>query len=306
VVIVATQALLPYLVLLALEAVSNAMTRLDAAQRTGPGLDGRIGRAGLEAIPGLACCLLLGLLISGELRRPAPPAGASRTAWRGPLALLVAIAATAAAAARLLWATIPMIHPRLAEGLWMTLGPVEVAVIVLGFAGLALGPSARSADRATPPEAEGVEGHRRASPLRIVLKTAFALVLLDLIISRGLNIAGFVAASPTWRTGWVDDALAWFRSLFPLVLTRPWMFFQSPQWLALALAQAWVSWRVACLLVSPIETDPTPIDLCLENPRRAGRFAIRWVALTVLMVASLPVLFVAGLVAVHDFLRVFG
>jgi hypothetical protein len=188
----------------------------------------------------------------------------------------------------------------------MTLGPVEVAVIVLGFAGLALGPSARSADRATPPEAEGVEGHRRASPLRIVLKTAFAFVLLDLIISRGLNIAGFVAASPTWRTGWVDDALAWFRSLFPLVLTRPWMFFQSPQWLALALAQAWVSWRVACLLVSPIETDPTPIDLCLENPRRAGRFAIRWVALTVLMVAALPVLFVAGLVAVHDFLRVFG
>jgi hypothetical protein len=336
VVIAATQVFLPYLVLVALEAVSNAMSRLDAAQRAGPGLQGRIGRAGLEAIPALACGLLLGLLISREFRRPAPPAGVTDTAWRGPLALLAAGAAMAAAAAWLLSATIPMIHPRLAEGLWMAIAPRDAAVIVLGFAGLAIGPSARAADRSVPSEAAGDEGRRRASSLRILLKTAFALILLDVIVAHGQNIAGFVVrsqapravavdvsvldvivlrglyiarsvvGSPTWHTGWVEDAVAWFRSLFPSVLGQPWTFFRSPQWLALSLALAWVSWRVACLLVSPIGTGPTPIDACLEDSSRAGRFAIRWLALTVLMVASLPVLFVAGLVAFHGFLRVFG
>ena len=66
----------------------------------------------------------------------------------------------------------------------------------------------------------------------------------------------------------------------------------------------WVAWRVFLMLVTPIGIEPTPIDASLADRRTLGRFVIRWTALTVLMVASLPALFLSALVLLHTLFRV--
>src|SRR5262249_29603636 len=100
-------------------------------------------------------------------------------------------------------------------------------------------------------------------------------------------------------TGGLDAALGW-------LWRQPWMRAIEPEWLALTFAQAWLFWRVVCLWLTPIGTEPTPIDVCLQNRTAMGRFAVCLVALTVLMVAALPVLFLVGLAVLDGFVRAFG
>jgi hypothetical protein len=303
VLIAVSQAFVPYLVLLALEAVSNAMSRPDRSQLARLGLHRRVIQAGLESIPVLACCFLLGLLISHELRRPASRPGGRGASWRGPLALLVATAATAAGAAWLVAVTIPRLHESLAEGLSMTVGLPEAAALVLGIAGLAIGPVTRAADRPGRPEPGAIVDRPRTPFLRVLLLMAVASLLLDFLLAGGLNLSWLVEWS--W-TRWVERVNASFRWLLvylPSPLNQVWYLLLTPQWVALALAQAWVCWRVACLLVSPFGSEPTPIDASLEDRHALARCATRWLALTVLMLAALPVLFVVGLVAMHGLCR---
>jgi hypothetical protein len=296
VLIMATLSYGSYLVLLALEAVSNARTRLGWTERTGPGLFARIERSGLLAVPAVVCCLLLALLISRELRSPVRRVAPT---WPGALALWLASAATALTAAWLLWIAIPMLHTNVSEGLWLTVAPADVAVIVFGFAGLALGLAAQGADRpsSVEPDEELERPHGRL--LGRLVKVAAVLMLLDVIAGRVLAIGGYAEWSWMHWTGWLDAAL-------DRLWRQPWMMAIMPEWLALTVAQAWLFWRVACLWLTPVGTEPTPIDVCLENRAATGRFAVCWVALTVLMVAALPVLFVVGLAVLDGFVRAFG
>jgi hypothetical protein len=239
---------------------------------------------------------VLALLISRELRFPERRAA---RAGRGSLALLLASAATALTSVWLLSTAIPMLHTNLAEGLWSTVAPGDMAVIVLGFAGLALGLAAQVADRPSFLEPDGeLDRLYRGLPSRL-FKVAAVLVLLDVIVGRVLAIGGYAEWSWMHWTGWLDAALDW--------LTRqPWMRAILAEWLALTFAQAWLFWRVTCLLLTPVGTEPTPIDVCLENRAAMGRFVVCWVALTVLTVASLPILFLAGLAVLDGFVRSFA
>jgi hypothetical protein len=286
-----------------MDAVRNAMSGPFALRFAGPGLHVRVLRAGTESAPALVCCLVLGLLIARELRRPAPGPGGVVGARRGVLALLAATAATVAGAAWLLAVTIPRLEEWLAEGLGATIDPTNAALVVLGFAGLALGPVARASDRPGQIGPDAADGRPRLPWAGLLLKLAVVVVLLHVIVARGLEIAGRFAESSVRWIDRLNAALEWVGSL---VLIRPWAFFESPEWLVLALAQAWVAWRVARLLVAPIVDEPAPIDASLGDRRALGRFATRWGALTVLMVASLPAMFVAGLALLDALFRALG
>jgi hypothetical protein len=170
---------------------------------------------------------------------------------------------------------------------------------LFGFAGLALGLAAQGAERPSSLESDGELNRPHSGLPGHLLELAAILVLLDVILGRVLAIGGY--AEWTWMhwTGGLDAALGW-------LWRQPWMRAIEPEWLALTAAQAWLLWRVACLWLTPIGTEPTPIDVCLENRAAVGRIAICWVTLIVLMVAALPVLFLVGLAVLDGFVRAFG
>ena len=310
VIIVATQAVIPYIILLALNAVHNAMPGPFALQPMRPDLNGRLLRAGVEAAPVLGCCLALGLLVARELQRRPGDAG---VAWRGDLALLAATTAAGLGAAWLTAVSIPRLDECLTEAIGVTIDPLNVALIAFGFAGLALGIAARATERPGHSDPAGTEERPRAWFWRVMRNLVIALILLDFVAARGFDLIvarraaafGIVQTPvPRW-IGWVDAAFDYLQMFLGSLRRRvqPWYYFEAPEWLALALAMGWVAWWVLLLLATPIGTDPSPIDACLGDRRTLGRFAIRWLALSVLMAASLPTLFLAGLVFLHSLFR---
>jgi hypothetical protein len=121
-----SHSLVPYLVLLAIEAVTNAMQNRLV---DGPGLSTRLIRAGIEASAGALACLALALAIARDferLRRGEP----WMTSRMGRVIRLVLLGATAAGGINLINVTIPAIHPCLAEGFGLVIGPIEVGMIV--------------------------------------------------------------------------------------------------------------------------------------------------------------------------------
>jgi hypothetical protein len=289
----ATQSFLPYLVLLALEAVNNAMP-LVTTRHAGIGLHERVVTAGLAATPVLVCSLALGLLISRQLRRP------SGSALRhGAVVLLAVSAATLAASVALLSIAVPLLDECLAEAFAATLTPRGAAIVVLGFAGLALGPAAHAADR--PGSVDGVEnGSARLQTFRRFLLGGAALVVIGAVGALALPSAALGIRSWARGSGWVGAALDGWWSF---TMRQPWMLFLSPHWVVVALAEIWVTGHVVRVLLTPPATATTPIDAWLEDRLGRRHFAARWGALTALMVALLPVLLVTGIALLDGFFR---
>ena len=241
---------------------------------------------------------------AGRARAPTTrhSTGRRRVVGRGLCALLATTVAAATGAAWLLAVTMPGLDPWLAEGLWVVVDPRNAAVLVLGFAGLALGLVARAADRPGRPESDESEQRPRAWRWGILGKLLFTLILIDVIAARAIDLilvrrvtdGGPINGTWTPWVGWVDAGFDWLQTVLPLRQFRPWYLFETPDFVALALLEAWLAWRVAALLLSSAGDTPTPIDANLANPRTTVRFAIRWAALTVLMVAALPASFLTG------------
>ena len=237
VVIASTLAVAPYAVLLAMDAVRNAMTGPIALQPLRPNLHGRLIHAGVESAPVLACCLILPCW--SRATSAAGPATPARR-WRGPFALLAATAAAGLGAAWLYTVTIPMLDEWLTEGLRVTIDPLNAAVIVLGFAGLALGIAARATDRTGSPDSAGTEDSPRAWLWRTLRNLVIAFILLDFLAARGIDlIIGRrladdepVDAPLRHWIGWVDAALESIL-LFIRERVEPWYYFETPEWLAL-------------------------------------------------------------------------
>jgi hypothetical protein len=302
-----SQAFIPYLVLLAMNAVRNAMTGSVATQPPGPNLHDRIVHAGIEAAPVLACCLVLGLLVARELRGPDTASEDVGASGRGPWALLTTTVAAATGTVWLLVVTLPGLDRWLAKGLWVVTDARNAAVIVLGFVGLAFGLVARAADRPGRPASHQSQQRRHSWRWGVLGKLIFALILIDvitarlieLILARRVTDGGPVDESWTRWVGWVDAGFDWLQTLVPARRLQPWYLFETPDFVALALLEAWLAWRVTALLLSSIGDTLTPIDANIANPRTTVRFALRWAALTVLMVASLPASFFTGLALVQ-------
>ncbi|MFI5456936.1 MAG: hypothetical protein ACHRXM_15935 [Isosphaerales bacterium] len=136
----ADSSVIPYLVLCALESVTNALRHRLAA---GPGLSARLLRAGMDAAAAFAVCLALALVVAREFERArrSEPWATSRLGRFLRVVLLMTTAATGIYVARV---TIPAIHPWFAEGFLLVLGRGEVLLILTGFGVFAMGLAARA------------------------------------------------------------------------------------------------------------------------------------------------------------------
>jgi hypothetical protein len=289
-----------YLVLLALEAVSNAQMHVLISR---PGVWVRLGRAVPAAALAAVACLGAGVWLSRELRRMPEPGGQSRRAWP----FLLAAAATTIAGAYLLFATIPMLHEWLAAGIWtMIKAPVGAALLV-GFAALAAGLAARAVVGREGPDLDepGAAGGAMPRAIRWLGRAALFLARLVLValavmmfledsfspFSRGLDWL------PAPWSEHVAEARAWIKGL---PHADVWLYAFHPEPLFLELGLIWVAIQVAGLLSA---RGPAPFDLILARPKAVPRFLGAWAALTALCLAALPTLFVGGIVAFHYLLR---
>ena len=300
--IMASWSVIPYLILLALEAVSCAKHHPDLAQLSRAGLNERFVPSAWEAAGALGCCLACGLAVSRDLRRPAGQAPAAAR-----IGLFASTIAAAAASGWLVAVTIPRLHEHLAEGLGMTVKPAALAAIVLGFAGVAAGLAARAADRPGQPEIEEIHGRRWPWWVAVTLVALAALAMLAVNVDQ---VVGSYAVRASGHPGLlarllgsVDTLGNWFGWVLTFALRDIWAATQGPEWLALALAEAWVGWHVILMLLKPPAAEIAPLDAVWNDRRALYRFAVRWAATTILMVAAMPVLFVAGLVALHGLFR---
>ena len=194
----------------------------------------------------------------------------------------------------------------------MTVDPLNAAIIIFGFAGLGIGMAACPADRPRDPEPDQSPGRTRTRLLRVLRDLAIVLILLDVIVAgiadcltaqRGLPGRNVPGSWTRW-VGWTDAAFARLAPVsasgaFSVLMFDPGLFF-------LIFGQVWITWRVIRLLIAPVGDEPAPLDVCLGDRRTFGRFAIRWLALTVLMVAAIPTFFIAGLGLFGAFLRASG
>jgi hypothetical protein len=309
VLIAASQTVITYLVLLAMDAVRNAMSGPGALGPSRPGVQGRVLSAGLESAPVLACSLALGVLVARDCRRPAVATGSRR----GGCVLLAVAAAAGVGAVWLLTVTLPRLDDWLAEGIQVAIDPLNAALIAFGFGGLAVGIAARATYRPAESVPDGA-AVPRASFWRLLRNLALALLLLDFVAARAIDLiiarratdGGPVDASWSRWVGWVDAAFDWLRSVVPWRRVAPWYVYEAPEWIALVVLMMWVAWRVVVLLLAPIGPEPTPIDASLADRDSMCRFAGRWVALSVLMIAALPMLFLAGLAVLNGVFRLLG
>jgi hypothetical protein len=198
-----------------------------------------------------------------------------------------------------------------AEGIASLFEPSTVATIVLGFAGLALGISARGASRLVVPTLSAELSESPGSglgrwPWRI-LGVLIGLVALDNIVTAVHKIRGdednevYVSfTAQAWMT-FLEGPLLWLG--FPK-LTNPWdILFYQPSAALMMILTSWMVYRLIRLFLSKISGRASALDLVAADRLTWGRFLGWWLGLTTLMLACLPVLAVTGVTLTHHLVR---
>lgn len=305
--ITATQLLIPFLVIIAIEHVKLARFHPERSQMLQGGLYPRMIHGGIAAVPALCACLLLGLRLSHELCR-APGAEDPRATTQRQLNLALLTLIVAVLSGILFWKTLPAVSESMAEGLRLSLSGSAITAIVLGFAGLALALAVRSTDRPQEPVIAQAKVRPWYRYLAFLFSCVAAMFLLDVIVTRLLTVFQ-VEDHRVWNwLGWTESALQWVYGKLPQSFWSTGILsgFESPLWFVLLLAQLWIAWHVLSLLVVTPCPTRAPIDLVFSDSTALRRFSARWVALTVLMLAAMPVLFLEGLAIFAYLLRATG
>jgi hypothetical protein len=305
-----TQGPIPYLVLNAVEAVSNALNHVPYR---GPGLWTRLDRAALPAALAVGTGLVAAMITLRDLQWAASdPRGAEalsgRAAWPRRLAAVGAIGSASYIAV----ATIPMLHPSFAEGIALVLGPWETTLVVVTFAGLAAGIAARGVATGWDPRPPRLPSAltRRARTLRLLVRIVTRPLAPALLILVGVAVAtdksafltGISAGQQTGLErvvlgirGAIDARIPRADDVWPLLM---------PEVLVRELALVWLALQVVILLVTADAPRAAPFDVVLSRPEAARSFLEIWATLTLLFLAALPTFFVAGLVVFHALLGV--
>jgi hypothetical protein len=290
--------LITSLVLVALEAVTNAMYH---AARPGRGLWTRLSHAGIDAAISAAMCLALALAVARDfemLRRGNPPA-ASRA---GRVLRLLLLAGAAGAGLYLFAVTIPAIHPWFGIGFRQVLGPAEAATIVGGFSLFGAGMAARAIAGAPEQQPSHWNGWLRA---------VYGLSILGVILFAALNIlpdsSQLEPYAPRFVTSTVvliKESIARFWEQFPDSFTvgaLKMLAIENLLWTSLILA-------TMCFVVELLIRDSprldSPFDRLAESPEHLRRFVWLVSGFVVVCLAALPTLIVASQVLV--FLRLVG
>ena len=301
---------IPYLVLIAIEAVRNALSRAPLVAR--PILFDRMATAGLEALPGLLGCLATAVWVDDDLRAAARDPREARTprSWRGVIARTATVALAASGSAYVLLVSIPTLSPSLAEGLAATVDPSSMATIALGFATLAAGLSARSAAHlgSTGRPADPGPPLRRLGPWpRRIIVGVVCLACAEIIgaavqaIRRDLEYRWYI---PIGLDAWGAIFQAPFRWIGSPMGSSGWfVLFGHPDDFLIWAAAIWLTVRLVGLITSKDPAGPSPLDAIATDRLALGRFLGWWVGLTTLMIASLPGLAVVGVTLIHFAIR---
>jgi hypothetical protein len=315
VVIVATLMIIPYLVLIAIEAVENAKMRpgegsllINPPRPPMPrGMAERLDAALPAAGLALLACLVTAGWLSSSLRRSAAGEANRPSGRELSLGLLLA-AALPIAGFGLIFRTLPSVQPLALEGLGLTIGWREFVVVALGFGFFAAGLVAR----VVVPAVEGSQGMEAPmspagrSPLVRLLRAVAALVLGVVILSSVAEIQARYPPSglvlPRWLVHAVFEPLqsrgAEIWSLFQWNGLAATIAFDPDVWFP-AVAIPWLLWRSSGLLVSARRDVPASLDQVFDSPRVACRFAGYSLAFWALLLAALPTLALAGLIVLH-------
>lgn len=282
---------IPYLVLLAIEAVWHAMHHPDLERLSRPDVATRLRRADLQVTVAMLIGITSATWLGHDLRASIGRHERVRT-W---VFRIMAVVGPAGCLGWLLLRTIPLVHECFLEGLfWITLGPTEAGSIVLGFGGLAAGIAARGGTRAPTDDPEidaGPINTPQRSRFHRVLKAALAVALMLLVFDaiQAIRFPGsqrFSLIEHLRVLGSIPEEF--LADLFAFLLGRPTS-------LLLAASLSWVSWRVAVLLTVREDRIRAPLDVAGSDRKSFLVFIMRWFALWMLFLAALPAFFVASL-----------
>jgi len=305
---------IPYLVIVATEAVSifqrpsvrvafargevpiavslDAWPDVQLPPATRVSLAKRLNAAGLPGALALVSVLATAVWIGRELRQaasdlPSKPLSRWRLCYR-----IATFTAMAAATTYLLGATIPRIHPSLAAGIWMLLGPTELGVVLVAIASLSAGVVARAIGRRN--ESVAADGPSNSEKGQRLGRAAVCLVLFAMISLAVVRVAR------TMGNDWLH--LPWDRipSALTVVLSEWDQLFGPPLPLAFWVpALIWAIWETLRLCGPWAPDRLTAFDAAVLSWSNAGRFLCFWFALSVLCVCALPAIFVGALVVYH-------
>ena len=293
-----TQMELIYLYLQAVEGMRLAMPPAIAQEPVSESLHARALHAGLLSLPVLACWVGLAVL---SARRPGRLAAVPHEVDVSVRGLKTLIAMTAATAAGVVWLAGPPLHelePWLAESLGVAVDPLNAVIAIIGFAGLALVPAARTCRAPAGVEADRAEPRSPLSIRSRLESLAWALIPAGFIVGSALEFVGEVPTAGGLRAlgwfGWTEPAYVTLHALAARSRLPYWLERSAGLWLPVGLAQVGVAYRLLALLLVSNAGRPSPIDAQLTGRRTAGVFVTCWAAYTVLLAALLPVSFFAG------------
>lgn len=285
--------MIPQMVLLAMEAVNNAMP--PGSRVVSGSISGRLLRAGMGAMCGAIAIVTLAILVARDvqLASRSEPCGTTRRGWFiRILALLCALAAGIGAAL----VGIPSVNPLWRDGFAQILGPDVVMLVLAGFGVLSAGIAAR----AVVPRAEAASTRRswraRAFPLGllgVVGLSAIASLPSSSVLAPGVpplvgRVLDLVGEANLRIWDMLPDPLV--IQIRPLLSARG-LAYILPLWLLILL--------LATLARGPSSQRVIPLDRVCETPRLLPRFAWLTVALTVVCLAAIPTLMLVGQALVH-------
>jgi hypothetical protein len=280
--------LIVQLVLIALEAVSNAMHHV--LVRT-PSLAARLLRAGIDAGVAGMIGMVLALIVARDFEkaRRAEPWGTTRRGW---LLRWLILLATIGAGVYIAVVTIPAIHPCFSEGLREMVGPAVAFTMFCGFGLFAAGLAARAV--AGRPAREGPR--RLFGPSALFRLAVFGLLCLSALKYLPAS-SQFVDGVPP-VIGRVIDGVQqghnWLWSLAPEPVTMMAQQCLEPEVVVWSLFMLGLVLLIGELAIRPASWNDVPFDVLAGSPARALQFLWLSMALTTVCLVAVPVFLVAS------------
>jgi hypothetical protein len=282
-----------YILLVALEAVSNAMRY---APHNGPGLAARLLGSGRDASLALLGCLALALVVAHDFDRARRHLTWGTTRGGRFVRLVISLIAVGAGV-YVATVSIPTIHPCLAQGFAAILGPEVLLLTVSGFGLFALGLAARVV----------VPRLATEQPAWLHWFSAFfrygLLLVLWIAALKNLPASSQLPLAVPASVGQVMDAIgrgqAWAWSLLPYPVVVVLTYCLQPDQLQWIIAATFVGIVVPELTIARATARAAPFDAVFGSARSAIEVAWLTVALTLVCVVALPILVVLGQAVVN-------
>ena len=287
-------AVVPQFILIALEAVNNALHPLSRVRSAS--LSARLLRAGIEAVPAALAIIGLALIVARDFQRAgrSVPWATTRGAWS---IRVLALAAAGAAGIGMVLVAMPTMNPIWLDGFRDVLDPEAIVIIPIGFGTLAAGLAARAV--VPRPAWEKPRWLRRLSKL-------LPLGLMGILVCSALRcVPTSMAIDPDLPpifarlVDGVEVAGLWFWGLFPEPLGDSLLAWLYSGWLLWVLPMIGLTPFLSELALRPPALRIAPFDLVAGSPGRLVRFIWLTLGLTVVCLAAVPTLIVLGQVILH-------